>query len=185
MRWHEEGLDSVWLSFGAHTAVPSDDRREGDRSAATAAPEVRPRSATLPPQRQGSASPVAPALAQVRRRGSLGDIDNYSAPPPRPPKPPPSASLASPTAFGVTTGRLNLAALPDSERALLDERNPFVASGSYHLYEVYLQRIRVGMAGALARRRPPSRRATNVRQPSHHSLSSASPLKCTVQRSCE
>ena len=144
-----------------HPAFSSDDRREIDSSSSPAPPEVRPRSANLPP-RDTFGSPAAPRLPEVRRRGSLGDLENYSAPPPRPPKPLSSAAISTTTSFGPTTGRLNLAALPDSERVLLDERNPFVATGSYHLYEVHMQRIRVGMGGTLARRRPPSRPFTSV-----------------------
>lgn len=70
-----------------------------------------------------------------------------------------TTNVASPS---LLSGRLNLAALPDSERILLDSKeDPFAStSGENHFYECHMQRIRVGTAGAFAKKRPPSRYAS-------------------------
>nr|CDS17822.1 neurabin 1 [Echinococcus granulosus] len=132
-------------------ARPSDDRRTND-SSTTLATAPRPRSATLPPRDSGSSS----SLSEMRQHSSL-DTDT---PPPRPPKPLSSASSLSSTIASTVADRLNLAALPESERELLDVQNHFVDSNSNHLHEFYMQRIRVGTNGAFSRKRPPSRSST-------------------------
>ncbi|KAH9283818.1 hypothetical protein ECG_03910 [Echinococcus granulosus] len=83
-------------------------------------------------------------------------------PPPRPPKPLSSASSLSSTIASTVADRLNLAALPESERELLDVQNHFVDSNSNHLHEFYMQRIRVGTNRAFSRKRLPSRSSTIV-----------------------
>ncbi|VDD74140.1 unnamed protein product [Mesocestoides corti] len=128
-------------------AGSSHDRRALNNGAPPEA-VARPHSASLPPRDEPAVvgAPVTPE----RRRRSL-DTDA----PPRPPKPP---AFPSPLANqNTSTGKLNLAALPDSERPLLDRQNPFVATDSYHLYEFHMQRLKVGTSGAFARKRLPSR----------------------------
>ncbi|KAL5109868.1 Neurabin-1 [Taenia crassiceps] len=132
-------------------ALSSNDRRTNN-SSTTSATAPRPRSTALPPRDSGSPA----CLSEVRRHGSL-DTD---APPPRPPKPLSCVSPLSSTTTLTITDRLNLAALPESERELLNAQNPFIASNSYHLYELNMQRIRVGTSGAFSRKRPPSRFST-------------------------
>ncbi|VDM30950.1 unnamed protein product [Hydatigera taeniaeformis] len=137
------------IRFGSALPIfESNDRRTSD-SSTTSATTLRPRSAALPPRDGDSQA----CLSEVRRHSSL-DID---VPPPRPPKPPSSASSLSSTNALAVTDRLNLAALPESERELLDVENPFVASNSHHFYELHMQRIRVGTSGSFSRKRPPSR----------------------------
>ncbi|VDO11783.1 unnamed protein product [Rodentolepis nana] len=71
-----------------------------------------------------------------------------------------TAAVSSP----FLSGRLNLAALPDSERALLPDakESPFESAliGGSQFYECHMHRIKVGTAGAFARKRPPSRYAS-------------------------
>ncbi|KAM7537808.1 hypothetical protein Aperf_G00000062403 [Anoplocephala perfoliata] len=138
-------------------AVSSDDRR-AINSSSTVAPTPRPRSANH--------LPVHRDVGVVSgRSGSLDAVIlDVNAPPPRPPKP--LMTVASVTTNVVSppplSGRLNLAALPDSERILLDSRDdPFAStSGANQFYECHMQRIRVGTAGAFAKKRPPSRYAS-------------------------
>nr|CDS31669.1 neurabin 1 [Hymenolepis microstoma] len=149
---------SKWAS-----AISSDDRRTID-SSPTAAPTPRPRSANFLPvssTRSGDNAKIG-----VIASGQHQSPDVNAPPPPRPPKP--VISVASVTTTAVSSpflsGRLNLAALPDSERALLSDskENPFESTlnGGNQFYECHMHRIKVGTAGAFARKRPPSRYAS-------------------------
>lgn len=144
-------------------AISSDDRRAID-SSPTAAPTPRPRSTNFLPvssARSGDNGEIAVIAA-----GHHESPDVNAPPPPRPPKP--VISVASVTTAAISSpflsGRLNLAALPDSERALLSDskENPFESTsiGGNQFYECHMHRIKVGTAGAFARKRPPSRYAS-------------------------
>ncbi|KAL5971190.1 hypothetical protein TSMEX_001049 [Taenia solium] len=159
---YEDEDESTWQTVVRRPkALSSNDRRTID-SSTTPATAPCSRSAALPPRDSGSPA----CLSEVRRYSSL-DTD---APPPRPPKPLSCLSPLSSTTSLTVTDRLNLAALPDSERELLNVQNPFVALNSHHLYELHMQRIRVGTSGAFSRKRPPSRFST-IRTSTHDSPS--------------
>ncbi|VUZ40550.1 unnamed protein product [Hymenolepis diminuta] len=169
-------------------AISSDDRRAID-SSPTAAPAPRPRSANLlPVSFTRNADDGTTAVIAAVRRGSLDAVkSDADAPPPRPPKPVMSVASVSTTALSspLLSGRLNLAALPDSERALLSDskENPFGSSSTSEnqFYECRMHRIRVGTAGAFAKKRPPSRYASANRfVNSIESSKSLSSLSCPV-----